>query len=59
MDHDDREPIICPDCGGTGSHPWKNSFCRRCNGTGEIEDDTCDRRYKIARCREASGCFEF
>lgn len=50
---DDYEPIICPECGGTGSHPWKQGFCRTCNGTGELGDDTYDERYKITRYRAA------
>lgn len=45
--NDDPDPILCPECGGTGLHPWKNSICRRCNGTGELADDTYDERYKI------------
>ena len=31
------EPIICPDCGGTGMHPWLNQTCRTCGGTGELD----------------------
>lgn len=29
-----EETMQCPECGGTGSDGW--SFCRTCNGTGEI-----------------------
>ena len=56
---EDYEPIICPECGGTGVHPWKNSSCRNCNGTGEITQDECfDDRYKRHVYRAARGCFE-
>lgn len=33
------EGIICPDCGGTGSHPYQNKRCTRCHGTGMIQDN--------------------
>lgn len=59
MDANDRDPIICPECGGTGSHPWKQSFCRRCNGTGEITDDVHDERYTLTRYRATSDRLEF
>lgn len=36
------EGILCPDCGGTGSHPYLDCGCRRCGGSGMIEDS-----YKI------------
>lgn len=51
---DDRNPIICPYCGGTGSHPWLNAFCTFCKGTGELTDDVYDERYKITRYRATS-----
>ncbi len=35
-DDEDLGMVICPECGGTGSQPYKNSCCRRCGGTGEI-----------------------
>jgi len=50
---DDRDPIICPHCGGTGCHPWKSATCRYCNGTGELTDDVYDDRYKVTRYRAA------
>ena len=40
-DYDDTmnapEPIICPDCGGTGMYPWLNQTCRTCGGSGELD----------------------
>lgn len=54
----DPDPILCPECGGTGLHPWKNATCRRCNGTGELTDDTYDERYKMNVYRATRGCFE-
>ena len=56
---EDREPIICPDCGGTGSHPWMNAFCKRCGGPGELDGEAYDDRYTITRYRAASGCFDY
>ena len=47
----DPDPILCPECGGTGLHPWKN-------GTGELTDDTYDERYKKNVYRATRGCFE-
>lgn len=58
MNEDDRNPVICPECGGTGSHPWKAGFCPKCHGTGELGEDINDERYKITKYRVASGCFE-
>lgn len=54
----DPDPILCPECGGTGLHPWKNGTCTRCNGTGELTDDTYDERYKKTVYRATRGCFE-
>lgn len=55
----DNDPIICPQCGGTGSHPYLQAFCKTCNGTGEITEDECfDDRYKRHVYRAARGCFE-
>lgn len=54
--NEDNDMIICPECGGTGTHPWKQGFCTRCNGTGEIGNDINDERYKITRYRATSGC---
>ena len=34
---DEPEQIICPDCGGTGMHPWLNDTCRTCGGTGHLD----------------------
>lgn len=42
----DNDPIICPECGGTGFHPWKRCECHKCHGTGELTDDVYDERYK-------------
>lgn len=56
MDEHDYEPVLCPECGGTGCHPWKAEVCRKCNGTGELTDDVYDERYKITRYRATSGC---
>lgn len=56
MDEHDYEPVICPECGGTGCHPWKAEVCTKCNGTGELTDDVYDERYKITRYRATSGC---
>lgn len=54
----DNEPIICPNCGGTGMHPWKNETCRWCHGEGELTEDVYDDRYRITRYRATSGCFD-
>lgn len=35
----DKNKIICPTCGGTGSHPWAQSYCPECDGHGYICDD--------------------
>ena len=56
MGREDKDPILCPDCGGTGMHPWKACTCRKCNGTGELDGETYDERYKITRYRGTSGC---
>lgn len=56
--NEDPDPILCPECGGTGLHPWKNCACRMCNGTGELTDDTYDERYKKHVYRAAHGCFD-
>lgn len=37
--YEDPEPILCPDCGGTGLHPYLNRSCRRCGGTGQLGPD--------------------
>lgn len=58
MNEDDRNSVICPECGGTGSHPWKAGFCPKCHGTGELGEDINDERYKKTKYRVASGCFE-
>lgn len=56
---EDKDPIICPHCGGTGMHPYLSATCKFCQGTGEITDDGCfDDRYKIHVYRAARGCFE-
>lgn len=55
----DSDPILCPECGGTGLHPWANTTCRFCNGTGELTDDVYDERYTKTVHRAARGCFEF
>ena len=44
---EDKDPIICPYCGGTGSHPWMNAQCSFCHGTGEITEDCEDDRYSF------------
>ena len=44
---EDKDPIICPYCGGTGSHPWRNAWCKHCHGTGEITEDCEDDRYSF------------
>lgn len=56
MDSDDRDPTLCPECGGTGNHPYLPKACRKCNGTGELTDDVYDERYKKTRYRATSGC---
>lgn len=38
QDDKEDEGIICPECGGTGSHPYLNRSCSRCHGTGLIQD---------------------
>ena len=43
----DNDPILCPHCGGTGEHPWKNETCPWCHGTGDLDEDVYDERYKI------------
>lgn len=55
---EDPEPILCPYCGGTGLHPWKNAACRTCHGTGELADDVYDERYKKQVFRAHRGCFD-
>ena len=56
---DENDPIICPHCGGTGSHPYLPAFCKYCNGTGEITEDGCfDDRYKRHVYRATRECFE-
>ena len=56
MNDETRDPIICPHCGGTGMHPWKQATCRYCHGTGEITEDICDTRYKLPVDRAHRGC---
>ena len=36
--HEDRERVICPYCGGTGSHPYLPAWCGECNGSGFVPD---------------------
>ena len=55
INYPEPEPIICPDCGGTGCHPYLQAACRRCKGTGEIGDDCYDERYTITRYRATSA----
>lgn len=56
LDDMEQEDTICPDCGGTGCHPWKNSSCRTCGGSGHIEArNSFDSRYKITRYRATSA----
>lgn len=55
--NEDPDPILCPECGGTGMHPWKNSTCRYCHGTGELTDGVYDDRYKKHLYRAEAGCF--
>ena len=56
---DDNDPILCPECGGTGLHPYLPQTCRKCNGTGEITEDGCfDDRYKKTVYRAHRGCFD-
>lgn len=64
--HDEPEDdmIICPDCGGTGLHPYMQAGCRTCNGKGIIGVDDCDLRYttmhyprKKTERRAAPGLF--
>ena len=54
----DDDPILCPECGGTGLHPYLPQTCRKCNGTGELGDDTYDERYKKHVYRATRGCFD-
>lgn len=37
---EDREDenILCPDCGGTGLHPYLSCKCGKCGGSGMIQD---------------------
>ena len=58
INDNEPEPIMCPDCGGTGCHPYLQASCRRCHGSGEIGDDCYDERYKIHVYRATRGCFE-
>ena len=55
--NEDPDPILCPECGGTGMHPWKNSTCKYCHGTGELTDGVYDDRYKKHLYRAEAGCF--
>jgi len=32
------EPNTCPVCGGSGEEETKELICRRCKGSGEIEN---------------------
>lgn len=32
------DPILCPECGGTGMHPYLNQGCRYCGGAGELPE---------------------
>lgn len=34
----ERERVICPMCGGTGSHPYLPAWCSECDGTGYVPD---------------------
>lgn len=54
---EDNDPIICPDCGGTGMHPYLSDACRTCHGTGELTDDVYDERYKKTIYRASHGCY--
>ena len=54
----DNDPILCPHCGGTGMHPWKNETCPWCHGTGDLDEDVYDERYRITRYRATSRCFD-
>jgi DnaJ-class molecular chaperone len=42
---DDKDPILCWHCGGSGIHPYLNSVCDICHGKGEITEDCEDDRY--------------
>ena len=42
---EDKDPIICPHCGGNGMHPYLPAACKYCHGTGEITEDCEDDRY--------------
>ncbi len=34
----EKERVICPCCGGTGSHPWAQAWCPECDGEGYVLD---------------------
>jgi DnaJ-class molecular chaperone len=54
MSANDYDPVICPECGGTGMHPWKpRTECPMCHGTGGLTDAAFDTRYKIPVHRAA------
>ena len=55
---EDRDPIICWNCGGTGCHPYLNSSCSICHGTGEITEDCEDARYTFAFEDNATDRYE-
>ena len=42
---EDKDPIICPHCGGNGMHPYLPAACKYCRGTDEITEDCEDDRY--------------
>ena len=53
---DGQDPIICPHCGGTGSHPYLQRFCRFCGGSGTVDAyNSFDNRYQRTKYRVASA----
>lgn len=54
MDYEDyinslweSDPIICPDCGGTGELSYPSRKCKTCKGTGYIDEESSDPKIRI------------
>ena len=55
---EDKDPILCWNCGGTGLHPYLNSCCPICHGSGEITEDCEDDRYAFRLDDNATERYE-
>lgn len=55
---EDKDPIICWYCGGTGCHPYDGGRCTLCHGTGEITEDCEDDRYTFCTEDNATDRYE-